>query len=594
MKLFPKIQIKERHRSILRHINKNRNRLIISGICSLTIAASTSVMGYLIRPVIDDVFVNKDTTGLVLLPLVIIIVFLARGIGRYGQEYFMNYVSEDIIRRLRNQLYDRIQDLSLAFFQKERTGGLMSRITSDVATLKSMVSTAVNGTLQDMATIMGLTVVIFYQNWRMAIIAFLILPIAFIPVFKLGRRVRHVRLTCQKAMADLSAFLMETFAGNKIVKAFGMEQHEKNRFFTKTDALFKLEIKEVVVRALSSPIMEFLGGVGVGFVIWYGGWEVLQGKTTAGTFLSFLACVLLLYEPIKKLSTLNNTIQRGLAATDRIYDIIETQPDILDPPAPTAMVHGPHTLNFEEVTFSYGENQVLKGIDLTIPQGQVLALVGMSGGGKTTIANLIPRFYDVTAGRICIDGTDIRQFTVAELRKEISVVTQEPILFDETVRDNIAYGNPNASQEAIISAAKAAYAHDFIEQFDMGYDTRIGELGGRLSGGEKQRLCIARALIKDAPILILDEATSSLDSEAEALVQKALENLMMGRTTLVIAHRLSTVANADQIAVVIKGKITERGTHEALLKRDGDYRKLFKMQFANGQTNPGSPSRTRS
>jgi subfamily B ATP-binding cassette protein MsbA len=544
------------------------------------ISAATTATGYLIKPVIDDIFVNKDTTGLVLLPLFVVAVFLIKGVGSYGQEYFMNYVGEDIIRRLRNRLYDRIQDLPLAFFQKERTGTLMSRITNDVNILKAMVSSAVTGSLRDASTIIGLTAVIFYQNWRMAIIAFIVLPAAFWPVFFLGRKVRRVSTGCQQAMAEMNAFLHETFSGNKIVKAFGMEQHEKQRFFDKTSRLFSLEIKGVIVRALSSPIMEFFGGLGIAFVIWYGGSEVIDGKTTPGTFMSFLACVLLLYDPVKKLSHLNNSIQQGLAAADRVFDIIETPSDIQDPVAPHPIHAGSHDVQFENVYFSYGDQDVLKGIHLKVDPGQVLALVGMSGGGKSTIANLIPRFFDVTAGHIRIDGIDVREFAVADLRRQISIVTQEPILFNETVRDNIAYGRPDATEEQVVAAAKAAFAHDFITRFPSGYDTMIGELGGRLSGGEKQRLCIARALIKDAPILILDEATSSLDSEAEAVVQKALENLMHGRTTVVIAHRLSTIAGADRIAVVVGGGIVEEGTHQTLLSQNGEYYKLYNMQYA--------------
>ncbi len=581
MRIYFAKRLKDRHRQILALIRKNSGRLILSAVCSLMVSGATTAMGYLIKPVIDDIFVNRDTAGLVILPLVVIVVFLVNGLGRYGQEYFMNYVGEDIIRRLRNQLYDRIQDLSLAFFQKERTGTLMSRITNDVNILKSMVSTAVTSSMRDMATIVGLTVVIFYQNWRMAIIAFFILPVAFWPIFILGRKVRRVSTGYQEAMADLSAFLHETLAGNKIVKAFGMEAHEKKRFFDQSRRLFQLEIKGVVIRALSSPIMEFFGGLGIAFVIWYGGSEVIAGKTTPGTFMSFLACVLLLYDPARKLSHLNNTIQQGMAAADRIFDIIETRSDIQEPATPRTIAATPHDLQFENVRFSYGEQDVLKGIDLTVKRGKILALVGMSGGGKSTIANLIPRFFDVTGGRICIDGTDIRQFAVADLRGQISIVTQEPILFNETVRDNIAYGNPGAGEDQIVAAAKAAFAHNFILRFPKGYDTMIGELGGRLSGGEKQRLCIARALIKDAPILILDEATSSLDSEAEAVVQKALDNLMRGRTTVVIAHRLSTISAADNIAVIVDGRIVEQGTHETLLSRQGEYHKLYTRQYTS-------------
>jgi subfamily B ATP-binding cassette protein MsbA len=580
MSPFSKIEIRDRHRRILALIRKNSARLVLAAGCSLMVSAATTATGYLIKPVIDDIFVNQDTTGLVWLPLLVIAVFFVKGVGSYGQEYFMNFVGEDIIRRLRNQLYDRIQDLSLAFFQKERTGVLMSRITNDVNILKAMVSTAVTGALRDLSTVIGLTAVIFYQNWRMAILAFVVFPVAFIPVVVLGQKVRRVSTGCQEAIAELSAFLHETFVGNKIVKAFGMEQHEKGRFFDQTQRLFALEIKGVKVRALASPIMEFFGGIGIAFVIWYGGSQVISGQTTPGTFMSFLACVLLIYDPVRKLSQVNNTIQQGLAAADRVFDIIETPSGIQEPTTPRPMSPGPHDVQFTDVHFSYGDKPILKGIDLFVPHGQILALVGMSGGGKTTLVNLIPRFFDVTGGAVRIDDHDIREYAVADLRREIAIVTQEPILFNETVHDNIAYGNPQADRAAVVKAAQAAYAHDFIERFPNGYDTVTGELGGRLSGGEKQRLCIARALLKDAPILILDEATSSLDTEAEALVQKALENLMQGRTTFVIAHRLSTIAKADHIVVIVDGRIAEQGSHQALLGNQREYAKLYDMQFA--------------
>jgi subfamily B ATP-binding cassette protein MsbA len=581
LKLIPHFELKERHRRLMVLIKENTGRLVLAGLCSLVISGATTASGYLIKPVIDDIFMNKNAAGLVALPIAILIVFLCKGLGQYGQQYFMSYVGEDIIRQLRNQLYARIQDLPLAFFQKERTGVLMSRITNDVNMLKNMVSTAVSGVLRDTTSIIGLTAVVLYLNWRMALLAFIVLPIAFFPVFSLGRKVRRISTGVQEAMAEMTAFLHETLAGTKIVKAFGMEDHEKNRFFAKSSDLFKLEIKAVRTRAITSPLMEVFAGVGIAFVIWYGGWEVIKGQTTPGAFISFLACVLLLYEPVKKLSHLNNTVQQGLAATDRIFEVIETQADIRDPEQPRPMPKGTHRVLLKNVSFSYGEKPVLRGIDLTIDRGQVLALVGMSGGGKSTIANLIPRFFDVTDGAICLDEIDIREFSVADLRNQIAIVTQDPILFNETVRDNIIYGNPKASQEAVIAAAQAAYAHDFIERFPKGYDTVIGELGGRLSGGEKQRLCIARALLKDAPILILDEATSALDSEAEGVVQKALENLMRGRTTLVIAHRLSTVVKADQIAVVVDGRVVEIGTHGQLMSQQGEYTKLYTMQHPN-------------
>lgn len=580
MQLF-KVEIKPRHRHIWRLIMENRFRLYLAVLCSMAIAASMAAMGYYIEPVIDRIFVDKDVQKLFFLPLIVLAIFFLKGIGMYGQEYFMSYVGENIIRKLRIDLFGRIIDLPMAFFQKERTGRLMSRITNDVAIVKAMVSTAVTGAFRDFFSIVGLTGVIFYRDWKMATIAIFILPAAFYPVVELGRRVRRVSTGCQESMADLSSFLHEAFAGSKIVKAFGMEAHEKGRFDEKADTLFKLELKGVIIRALSSPLMEFFGGVGIAFIIWYGGSRVISGASTPGRFMSFMACVMLLYDPVKKMSNLNVAVQQGMAAVDRIFEIIESESDIEDPPEPKTIRRGSHTVTFDRVDFGYDRDMVLKDINLEVKKGEILALVGMSGGGKSSLVSLIPRFFEVTNGRVMIDGTDIRDLTVADLRQEIAIVTQEPILFNDTVRNNIAYGNQDASEEDILNAARAAYAYNFIESFPKGFDTVIGELGGRLSGGEKQRLCIARALIKDAPILILDEATSALDTEAEALVQKALENLMRGRTTFVIAHRLSTIGYANRIIVVVGGRIVEEGTHEELMACRGEYCKLYQMQIGN-------------
>lgn len=580
MRFWPKFTVRPRHTDLLGMIRINMRRFILAGICMLAIAAATATMAYLIKPVIDDIFINKDATRLILFPLFVILVFIIKGLGTYGQDYLMNFIGQDIVRRLRNLLYDRIQDLPISFFQKERTGVLMSRITNDVNLLKSMVSSSVTASLRDSATLIGLVCVVFYQNWRLALISMVVLPIAFFPVFELGRRVRRVSTGCQEAIGEMNAFLHETLAGNKIVKAFGMEQHEKKRFFARSEEIFQLEVKGVKVRALSSPIMELFGGIAIAFTIWYGGWEVIQGKSTMGQFMSFLTAVMLLYEPVKKLSQLNNAVQQGLSALDRIYDVVEVQSEIQDPAQPLELHKEPHEVSFHNVHFGYDDKLVLHDIDLLASKGEVLALVGMSGGGKTTLVNLIPRFFDVTAGRICIDGIDVRQVRIDDLRRQIAIVTQEPILFNESVRDNITYGSLAATQEQVVAAAQAAFAHDFIQHFPKGYDTIIGELGGRLSGGEKQRICIARALLRNAPILILDEATSSLDTQAETVVQKALENLMQGRTTFVIAHRLSTIARADQILVIEQGRIVERGRHEELLAAGGAYAKMIQMQFA--------------
>jgi len=579
MKKLSKHIIKDRRRRLLLLIKDQWFRLFWAMICMLVMAGAKTAIPFLIKSAVDDIFINKDVSMLMLIPFAVMTIYLLLGLSMYFQEYLMNYVGLNIIRQLRDSLYDRIQDLPISFFQRKKTGVLMSRIINDVGIIKNMVSSAVTGSLRDSFTMVGLTFAIFYLDWKMALFAIIILPVAFLPIFVLGRKVRKVTTGSQRAMADLASSLHETFVGNKIVKAFGMEAYEKKRFFGKNRKLFKLEMKKVRFQALSSPVMELIGGLGAAIVIWYGGSKVIAGDMTAGTFFAFMTAVLMFYGPVKKLSKLNINIQQGLAGADRVFDILETESDIQEPANPVVLRRGHHRVSLRNVYFKYDDVNVLKNINLNAGAGEVLALVGMSGGGKTSLVNLIPRFFDVSEGAVFIDDVDIRKISISSLRGQIAIVTQEPILFNDTVRNNIAYGNHNASDEDIENAARAAYAYEFIQSFPDGFDTIIGELGGRLSGGEKQRICIARALLKDAPILILDEATSSLDSESEALVQKALENLMKGRTTFIIAHRLSTVSYAHRIIVVVDGEIVEEGKQEKLIALRGEYYKLHQMQF---------------
>ncbi len=571
-------------RLLLQRVRPYFPRLLTAMALMVLVAGSTAAMAYMVKPVLDDIFMDKNRTVLMLVPVVVIGLYAIKGACAYGQTYLMQWVGQRIVTQYRIDLYAHLQRLSLSYFDHMPTGELMSRITNDVNQIQGAVSSVVTGLLRDAFTIVGLVGVIVYRDWFLSIFALLVFPICMIPLVKFGRRLRKISHSSQETMADLSVLIHETIGGARIVKGFCREDYEIERFQKEAWRLFDLRMKDVSTRAISSPLMEFFGGLGIAAIITYGGYQVIAGASTPGTFFSFLTALIMLYEPVKRLSGLNNEIQNGLAAASRVYRVLETEPEIKEKPGAPDLAPIRKSISFKHVYFAYRpEEMVLKDINLEVPVGQAVALVGTSGGGKTTLVNLIPRFYEVSKGAIEIDGVDIRDVTLCSLRGQISIVTQQTILFNDTVTANIAYGRPEATPEEIREAARAAYALEFIEHLPEGFDTVIGESGVLLSGGERQRLSIARAMLADRPILILDEATSSLDTESEMFVQKALENLMKGRTTFVIAHRLSTVQRADRILVVSEGRIVEEGRHQELLELKGHYHRLHCMQFTVDQ-----------
>ena len=561
------------------------SKFILAMLCMLVVGATTSALAFLVKPALDEIFLKKNSDMLMWIPVAVIVIYLIKGACNYAQTILMSFIGQRVVADLRNNLYRRIQMQSLSFFTKNPTGILMSRITSDVGYVQGAVSEAVTSLLKDSFTLICLVFVIFYRDWQLAIIAVFVFPLTIYPIAKFGAKMRNIATRTQVTIGSLTTLLQETISGTRIVKAFSMEEYENKRFAKENEHLFKLALKSVSVSAVSSPFMEFLGGIGIGAIIFYGGYQVIKGVSTPGTFFSFLAALIMLYEPVKRLTNVNNTIQQGIAGAVRVFSIIDIVPDIKNEDYAIELPKISRGIDIKDVTFRYEETPVLKNVSLSIKAGEVVAFVGMSGGGKTTLVNLIPRFYDVSEGQILVDGHDIRHVTIESLRGQIGIVTQQTILFNDTVRNNIAYGNIEKTDEDIVQAAKAANAHDFIMNLPKGYDTVIGEQGAKLSGGERQRISIARALLKDAPILILDEATSSLDTESEIEVQDALEYLMKGRTTLIIAHRLSTIRNAHRILVLANGEIVEEGTHESLLEKRGEYFKFYNMQFKNENRN---------
>ena len=557
-------------------------------LCMVVFGATDGALPFLVERIMDDVFTLKDPSALRYLPIIIVALFAFRGLMNFGQSYLTDYVGLRIVNDVRNALNRHFQSLSLSFFYRHPTGTLIARVNSDVQLLRYAITDALASFMKDSVSLTALMFVAFLKDWVLASIAFIVFPASVLPIMRMSRKIKRFTRRGQISTGALTSLLQESIQGNRIVKAFGMESYEQERFQQENWRLFKQSLRASRTRAIVAPSMELLASIGIGAVVWYGGWSVIGGGRTQGEFMAFMAAIFLMYGPFKGLARTYTAVHQGLAGAERVFEILDEMPAVTDKPNAQVARSFSNGIRFDNVSFAYKETPVLKNIDLTIAAGQMVAVVGMSGVGKSTLVDLIPRFYDVTAGRVCVDGVDVRDLTVRSLRAQIAIVTQHTFLFNDTIRRNIAYGEPERSMEDVIAAAKAAHAHEFILGLPKQYDSMIGEMGMQLSGGQRQRLAIARAVLKNAPILILDEATSALDTESERLVQDALETLMSTRTTIVIAHRLSTVRKADRIVVMVDGAVVEQGTHEELLRRNGEYSKLYAVQ-ALETSEPGAP-----
>ena len=546
----------------------------------LLYAAGAAGLAALIKPILDNVLPNQRQIAPT--AWAIVGLYLLKGVGSYLSTYLMAGVGQRVVMDVRNALYRHVLDQSAAFFAQRTTGQLMSRINNDVGSIQQAVSETAGDLARESLAIVGFVALLFYYDAWLALFCLISAPLIVYPLVRLGQRVRRTSTRSQEALEQLSHISVEAFTGHRIVKAFGTEATEAAKFSRAGYLLYRTNMKVTAAISTLPPLMELIGGFGMAGALWYGSREIASGQLTTGEFTSFIAALFLMYGPAKKLSRVSANLQQTFAAAERIFEMLDTHTEVVELPGARPLEPFRHAIEFRDVTFEYSElhGRILRGVTFTVQAGQMIAIVGRSGAGKTTLVNLLPRFYDVTAGSILIDGVDLRHVTLSSLRRQIGIVTQETVLFDDSVASNIAYGVPDATRSEIENAARAAHAHEFIALLPDGYETTIGERGQRLSGGQRQRLAIARAILKNAPILVLDEATSALDSEAELQVQEALANLMMNRTSFVIAHRLSTIHRADAIAVVERGRLVEMGRHDELLaKPSGTYAMLYQMQL---------------
>ncbi len=572
--------------------------VFFSIVCMVGYNIFTAAPAYYAKDIVDAIAYgdNPELKQYFLVCLGMIIVFAIKGLFFFGHNYSVGHLVQSLIVKLRQQLFDHLVNLSLTFFNRSKTGDLISRFTNDLHVFQNMLQVGVTGPFRDIPQFFLLLGIMFFRSWQLALVTMTIIPVAifFIQIF--GQRNKVAVSQRQISFGDLSSLLVETITGIRVVKAFGMEKYESKRFKDANDDLYKNHMRSIMIDSYSYPVIEIIGAAAGATIVAYGGYLIINDQITAGDFTSFVISFFLLNEPVKKLNGFNLKLQEGIAAVQRIFNILDIKDDIVISPDATKLTSFDREINLNIQAFHYPDQDepAVKDFQLTLQKGEAVALVGSSGAGKTTIANLIPRFYDITRGEVYIDGHDLRDLDIASLRKLIAIVTQDTILFNDTIASNITYGQPDCSKERMYAAAQAANAHKFILEQSDGYETVIGEKGARLSGGQRQRLSIARALVKDAPILILDEATSALDSESEIEVQQAIEHLMENRTTIVIAHRLSTIRNADRICVMENGQIVEQGTHNELLSKEGRYQQLYEMQFqdqSNGSVSEESKSR---